>query len=70
MRLRQIKIIALFLLCLIPVASISAQPSTPPPPVPPPPPGLPIDNYIPVMIIVAMFIGVYFLRKSKTEKMS
>lgn len=69
MRLHHKKITVSLLLCLYPVVSLLAQ-ATPPPPVPPPPPGLPIDDYIPVMIIVAMLIGVYFLRKSKIQKMS
>lgn len=67
MRLRQSKIIASLLLCLSPVISWCAQ-ATPPPPVPPPPPGLPIDDYIPFMIIVALTLGVFYFRKVRFQK--
>lgn len=38
----------------------------PPPPSPPPPPGLPIDDAIPFLFILALFFGIY--RKFKTVK--
>ena len=31
----------------------------PPPPMPPPPPGLPIDDALPFLFILALFYGVY-----------
>jgi len=35
----------------------------PPPPTPPPPPGLPIDSSILLLVALAMFLGVYNIRK-------
>lgn len=67
MRLPESKIISSFLLCLLPAISLWAQ-ATPPPPVPPPPPGLPIDEYIPFMIIVALVFGAFYFRKANLQK--
>ncbi|WP_299114969.1 hypothetical protein [uncultured Winogradskyella sp.] len=36
-----------------------AQGGAPPPPMPPPPPGLPIDNGILVLFVVALSFGIY-----------
>jgi hypothetical protein len=39
---------------------------TPPPPMPPPPVGLPIDDALPFLFILALFLGIY--RKVKLVK--
>ena len=36
-----------------------AQGGTPPPPMPPPPPGLPVDNGIIILFILALSYGAY-----------
>ncbi|WP_299098291.1 hypothetical protein [uncultured Winogradskyella sp.] len=36
-----------------------AQSTAPPPPIPPPPPGLPIDNGIIVLFVLALGFGAY-----------
>ena len=36
-----------------------AQGATPPPPMPPPPPGLPIDDGIILLFVLALALGVY-----------
>ncbi|MEZ4801475.1 MAG: hypothetical protein R2797_01790 [Gelidibacter sp.] len=44
----------------------AAQGIEPPPPMPPPPPGLPIDDALPVLFLLALFFGVY--RKIRMTK--
>ena len=36
-----------------------AQGATPPPPIPPPPPGLPIDNGVLILFVLAIGLGIY-----------
>lgn len=65
MRIQNKKILASILFVLISFVC-SAQVNEPPPPMPPPPPGLPIDNALPILIIIALAYGVY--KKIKTVK--
>ena len=44
-----------------------AQGDMPPPPMPPPPPGLPIDDGIIALFIVALLYGVYKFNKIRKE---
>ncbi len=37
----------------------SAQVNEPPPPMPPPPPGLPIDNGLIALVVIALLYGVF-----------
>jgi hypothetical protein len=70
MRLPKIKIAAILVLCLTQTSVLFGQ-DFPPPPVPPPPPGLPIDDYVPYMILLALVIGViYFLKAKNSTKTS
>lgn len=70
MRLLKIKIAVILVLCLTQTDVMFGQ-DFPPPPVPPPPPGLPIDDYLPYMIMLALAIGVfYFLKIKNTTKAS
>ena len=39
----------------------------PPPPAPPPPPGLPIDENIYMLLIVALFLGIYIIYNNKLK---
>jgi len=39
-----------------------AQTGNPPPPMPPPPPGLPIDNAIVILLVLALAYGIYKAR--------
>lgn len=58
------KIIAFAALFNLLGTSVLAQGSgNPPPPIPPPPPGLPIDEWIPVMIGLALLFGAYKMLK-------
>ncbi|MDY2586201.1 hypothetical protein [Winogradskyella aquimaris] len=45
-----------------------AQGATPPPPNPPPPPGLPIDDHLLVLLVLALSYGVYKAFKISTKK--
>lgn len=70
MKLLKIKIAAVLVLCLAQTSVLFGQ-GFPPPPVPPPPPGLPIDDYVPYMILLALLIGViYFLKAKNLTKIS
>lgn len=57
MGLQNKKILASVLFVSISFVS-AAQGLEPPPPMPPPPPGLPIDDYIYVILIIALIYGV------------
>ena len=60
----------MLLMCLTQVSFLFGQ-DFPPPPVPPPPPGLPIDDYIPIMVLLALAIGIcYFLKFNGLTKVS
>ncbi len=52
------KVFASILLILTSLPSI-AQGSAPPPPMPPPPPGLPIDNAVYALLVIAIIYGVF-----------
>ena len=70
MRLLKIKIAAILVLCLTQTDLLFGQ-DFPPPPIPPPPPGLPIDDYIPYLVLLALLIGVvYFLKFKNSPKAS
>lgn len=64
MRLLKIKITFMLLLCFAQSLTAFSQ-VVPPPPAPPPPPGLPIDDYLPLMILLALAIGVFYFLKIK-----
>jgi hypothetical protein len=66
MRLLKIKIAFMLLLCFSQSLTVFAQ-NFPPPPIPPPPPGLPIDDYLPLMILLALAIGVFYFLKVKNS---
>lgn len=57
--------INLLLLALLSTFNIYAAPpgGGPPPPTPPPPPGVPIDNGILILLLVALLYGFYTVRK-------
>jgi len=65
MGLQYKKFLASILFVLISVVCI-AQEGQPPPPTPPPPPGFPIDDALPLLFILALFLGIY--RKLKLNK--
>jgi hypothetical protein len=47
-----------------------AQGATPPPPMPPPPPGLPIDDGIISIFILALVFGIYKTYKRSKDLVS
>lgn len=49
--------ICFFLISIITVAQAGGV-NPPPPPIPPPPPGFPIDAYVYVLVVAALFFGV------------
>lgn len=57
MGLHNKKILASILFVLISFVGV-AQGGQPPPPMPPPPPGLPIDNWVYVLFVVALIFGI------------
>lgn len=65
MGLQNKKTIASILFVLISFVCV-AQGSQPPPPMPPPPPGLPIDDAIPALFVLALVFGV--VRKVRLAK--
>jgi hypothetical protein len=65
MRIQNKKILASILFVLISFVCV-AQGSQPPPPMPPPPPGLPIDDALPVLFLMALFFGI--VKKLKLVK--
>lgn len=69
MRLLKIKITFMLLLCFAQSLTAFSQ-VVPPPPAPPPPPGLPIDDYLPFMILLALAIGVFYFLKIKNAAKS
>ncbi len=65
MGLHNKKILASILFVLISFLCV-AQGGQPPPPMPPPPPGLPIDNWVYGLFIVALIYGI--IKKFKFSK--
>ncbi|MGJ8591526.1 MAG: PID-CTERM protein-sorting domain-containing protein [Aquaticitalea sp.] len=65
MGLQNKKILASILFVLISFVSV-AQGGQPPPPMPPPPPGLPIDNWVYGLFVVALIYGIF--KKFKFSK--
>jgi hypothetical protein len=57
MRIQNKNILASILFVLISFVCV-AQGGQPPPPMPPPPPGLPIDDALPVLFVIALLYGV------------
>ncbi|MCF4100592.1 hypothetical protein L1I30_02825 [Gillisia sp. M10.2A] len=55
----------LLMMCGNCLAVAEQEPPTPQKQGIPPPPGLPIDDYIPVLIIAGVLLGVYVLRNKK-----
>ena len=64
MRIQNRKYIASILFVLI--SFVCYGQAAPPPPVPPPPPGLPIDDFLPVLLIIALLYGI--IRQVKFSK--
>lgn len=58
---------SLYLLAYLLVSSVYAAPPAggPPPPTPPPPPGLPINNGLTILLVLAIFLGYYSLKRKK-----
>ncbi|WP_299223418.1 hypothetical protein [uncultured Psychroserpens sp.] len=65
MRIQNKTYLASILFVLISFVS-TAQGGTPPPPGPPPPPGLPIDDYLPLFLVVALIYGI--IRRIKLSR--
>lgn len=53
------------IICLLGVFNIFAAPHPPPPngKKPPPPPGLPIDDSLFILLLIAIFLGIYIIYK-------
>lgn len=66
MGLQDKKIFASILLVLVSFVGTAQGSGQPPPPMPPPPPGLPIDNWIYALFMVALIFGIF--KKIKTSK--
>lgn len=58
MKIQNRKYIASILFVLISFVCNAQTDGTPPPPVPPPPPGLPIDDFLPILLVVALVYGI------------
>lgn len=58
MKIQNRKYIASILFVLISFVCNAQTDGVPPPPVPPPPPGLPIDDYLPFLLVIALVYGV------------
>ena len=58
MNIQNRKYIASILFVLISFVCNAQTDGTPPPPAPPPPPGMPIDDFLPYFLIVALIYGV------------
>jgi len=58
MKIQNRKYIASILFVLISFVCNAQADGVPPPPVPPPPPGLPIDDYLPFLLMIALVYGV------------
>ena len=59
MRIQNKKYFASILFVLISFVCNAQVDGTPPPPAPPPPPGLPIDDYLPFLLVIALVYGIY-----------
>jgi len=57
----------LLLLFLMLVGNVTVAQSITPPSPNPPPPGLPIDNILWILGVVAVVFGVYLLKKNSSE---
>lgn len=66
MKIQNRKYIASILFVLISFVSSGQTDGTPPPPAPPPPPGLPIDDFLPVLLVIALIYGV--IKRFKLSK--
>ncbi len=66
MKIQNKNFLASILFVLISFVCEAQIDGTPPPPMPPPPPGLPIDDYVYILVIVAIVYGIY--RKIKFSK--
>jgi hypothetical protein len=58
MKIQNRKYIASILFVLISFVCNAQVDGTPPPPVPPPPPGMPIDDFLPILLVIALLYGV------------
>ncbi len=66
MRIQNKNILASILFVLISLVCEAQIDGTPPPPMPPPPPGLPIDDYLWILVAIALVYGIY--RKMKFSR--
>ena len=67
MTIQNKRIFASVLFVLISYACIAQGSGVPPPPGPPPPPGLPVDEYVPILFIMAFYYGIKNLLKFKEQ---
>ncbi len=58
MKIQNRKYLASILFVLISFVCNAQPDGAPPPPVPPPPPGFPIDDFLPVLLVVALIYGI------------
>ncbi len=68
MKIQNKNFIASILFVLISFVCVAQGGDTPPPPAPPPPPGLPIDGFIPVLICLGLFFGIYTILRKNNKK--
>ncbi|MBR9847586.1 MAG: hypothetical protein GYB35_16460 [Algicola sp.] len=59
MKIQNRKYLASILFVLISFVCNAQPDGSPPPPVPPPPPGLPIDDFLPFLFVIALIYGVF-----------
>jgi len=75
MKINLKKVFILIFCLILGLVTVLAAPDPPPPPngrnqegaPPPPPPGLPIDEYIPFFIVIAVAFGIYSIH-ANTKK--
>ena len=58
MKMQNRKYLASILFVLISFVCNAQPDGSPPPPSPPPPPGFPIDDFLPVLLVIALIFGV------------
>lgn len=68
MKIQNRKYVASILFVLISFVCNGQIDGTPPPPAPPPPPGLPIDDFVPYFLVIALISGI-ILRIKLSKKL-
>ncbi|MEY8849522.1 hypothetical protein AB9K26_11940 [Psychroserpens sp. XS_ASV72] len=68
MKIQNRKYVASILFVLISFVCNGQVDGTPPPPAPPPPPGLPIDDFAPYFLVIALISGI-ILRIKLSKKL-